>query len=414
MKYWIEISDSRTGEPNSPNVTNAGFSVGLSNKDEPLLISCRRRRFRRRIRKTTHLSRNTFLLATRAYFGYLAHLVIVVTGASGHVGNVFVRRLVDLGTPRLRLFLEERDPAPALADVLQENPHIEVFRGDITDAAAVSRAFEGASEVFHLAAVICIHADSALSALALKVNAEGAKNVIEACLQHQVGHLTYVSTVHALSEPPAGGTISEACGFDPERVYGAYGISKALAARSVLEAIKNRGLRATILCPTGIMGPHDYRGSDFGVMINLIANGGMAIGIDASYDFVDIHDVIEAMMRIRGGEFIGEVFLLPGHTVKFRDLMPLCARVAGVPAPNFFMPMWLCKFLAAFEPLYAPLMRTFLGRRPMMTKYSMHTVGMEHRFDGRKAADKLGHKPRPLEESVRVALEWHKNNGGRA
>lgn len=339
--------------------------------------------------------------------------MIVITGASGHVGNVFVRRLVAQGTTRLRLFLEEHDPAPALVDILNEHPEIEVFRGDITDGAAVSRAFEGAREAFHLAAVICIHADPALGALAQKVNVEGARNVIDACLKHDVGHLTYVSTVHALSEPPKGGTVSEACGFDPERVHGVYGISKAIAARSVLEATQTRGLRATILCPTGIMGPHDYRGSDFGGTMKKMANGGMAFGIDGWFDFIDMDDVIDAMLRVRSGEFAGEFFLLPGHTLKLRDLMTLCAEVSGVRAPYAHLPMWLCKFLASFEPLYAPLTQTFLGRRPMLTRYSMHTVDLWHQFDGRKAAEKLGHKPRPLKDSIRTVLDWHKANKDR-
>lgn len=143
------------------------------------------------------------------------------------------------------------------------------------------------------------------------------------------------------------------------------------------------------------------------------STGGMAIGIDGWFDFVDIDDVTEAMLRVRSGEFAGEFFLLPGHTLKLRDLMTLCAEVGGVRAPYAHLPMWLCKFLASFEPLYAPLTQTFLGRRPMLTRYSMHTVDLWHQFDGRKAAEKLGHKPRPLKDSIRTVLDWHKANKDR-
>ena len=75
--------------------------------------------------------------------------VCVVTGGTGFVGQRLVEMLVERGAERVVSFDVVPKPAGAW-----DHPSIEWVVGDITDAAAVSAAVEGADCVWHNAAAV--------------------------------------------------------------------------------------------------------------------------------------------------------------------------------------------------------------------------------------------------------------------
>src|SRR5688572_9144176 len=83
--------------------------------------------------------------------------VSVVTGATGHLGNVLVRALLDRGA-RVRALLAPNDDLSPL-----EGLELERVTADVRDAEALGRAFAGAQTVFHLAGIVSItHGQRAL------------------------------------------------------------------------------------------------------------------------------------------------------------------------------------------------------------------------------------------------------------
>src|SRR4051812_15876158 len=124
---------------------------------------------------------------------------VAVTGATGHIGGNLVRALVERGGEGRAL---GDDDERAL-----DGGSVEKGRGDVRDAAAVARAFEGVDLVFHLAARISIAPGDAAEVEA--VNISGTRNVVEACLAGRVKRLTHFSSIHALSPEPRQGTVDE-------------------------------------------------------------------------------------------------------------------------------------------------------------------------------------------------------------
>lgn len=61
------------------------------------------------------------------------------------------------------------------------------------------------------------------------VNVGGTANIIDAA-RRLSARLVYVSSVHALTESPAGAVMREADSFDPDTVVGGYAKTKAEAA----------------------------------------------------------------------------------------------------------------------------------------------------------------------------------------
>jgi len=100
--------------------------------------------------------------------------MVVVTGPTGHIGNVLVRELLKRGERVRALVLPSEDLTPI------RGLDVEIVEGDIVDLDSLIRAFEGADVVYHLAGVISI-VPGEWDRL-YRVNVVGTRNVIRACL----------------------------------------------------------------------------------------------------------------------------------------------------------------------------------------------------------------------------------------
>ncbi|GAB6188846.1 hypothetical protein JCM30566_05850 [Marinitoga arctica] len=236
--------------------------------------------------------------------------MILITGATGHIGNVLTRRLYNLGE-KIRIFVL---PGEDLS--IFKGMNLEVYYGDIRDYTAVNNACKGIEKVFHLAAII--------SLLPLKnkfvysVNIGGVENIIKAVKENNVQKLLYVSSVHAFSEIEKGATIDENTPIDPNKTTGAYGKSKAIATLKVLKAIQNNEINATIVFPTGIIGPYDYKNSEITKVFRDYLNGKMKYCVDGAFDFVDVRDVVEGI--IKASEKDNEKYILSGENLSMRKI----------------------------------------------------------------------------------------------
>jgi len=208
--------------------------------------------------------------------------MIVVTGATGHIGNVLVRELLKRGKKVRAVIPPFEDTTPL------EGLEVERVEGDVRNADSLIHAFNGADVVYHLAGIISILPGK--TELLYQVNVEGTRNVVEACLKSNVRRLIYTSSIEAIAEPPQGTVIDETIPFAPDNAIAEYGRSKAKAALAVLEGLK-KGLDAVIVCPTGVIGPYDFKLSEMGQLFIDFARGKSRIYVGGAYDFVDVRDV---------------------------------------------------------------------------------------------------------------------------
>jgi len=317
--------------------------------------------------------------------------VDIVTGATGHLGNVLVRHLLERGRA-VRAVVQPRDDLAALAGLA-----VERAEADVTDAAALERAFAGGEVVFHLAGLVSITAGQ--EARLRAVNVEGTRNVVAACRRAGVRRLVYASSVHALEEP-RGGALSEAAGFGHPR--GAYGRSKAEASRLVEDAARAGQLDAVLVLPTGVVGPWDFRLSEVGQLIASVGEGRMPVAVGGGYDWVDVRDVAKGLALAAERGRCGESYLVNGEWVSMREVFTHAARAAQVAPPRATVPLALLWPVAAFGPVWERVTR----RRALVTPYALHQLGVRHRVDDGKARRELGYTSRPIAESVADAWRF--------
>ncbi len=317
----------------------------------------------------------------------------VVTGATGHVGNVLVRELMRQGR-EVRAVVHPTETTEAI-----DGLNSEVVRADVREPGSLARAFAGADLVYHLAGIITIAGGQAR--LLEDVNVGGARNVARACLEAGVPRLVYTSSVHALEVPPTGVPFCETKEFLPEALDGDYARSKARASIEIRKGVE-QGLDAVMVFPSGIIGPYDFRLSEMGHLFTDFARGRLGAYVDGAYDFVDVRDVAAGLMLAAERGRRGEGYILSGERISVAELLALLERVTGVRSKARRLPMWLARFAAQFTPIYYRLRQA----KPRFTSYSLRVLTSNCLMSSAKAVRELGYRPRPLSETVRNTIEW--------
>jgi dihydroflavonol-4-reductase len=316
----------------------------------------------------------------------------LVTGATGHVGNVLVRKLLERGEKVRALILpgESRESISGL--------NVEAVDGDVLNLDSVFESLRGVKGIFHLAGIISIMPGA--NPFVRKVNVDGTKNILRAAIEKGIGKLIYTSSIHAIQRVE-NGVIDETLSYDMENPYGAYDRSKAEATLEVLNAAHS-GLEAVVVCPTGVIGPYDFRGSMMGTVIHDAAAAKPTLYVDGAYDFVDVRDVADGLIAASENGRRGESYILSGQKITVRYLLETIREITG---KNFFqmkIPFDLAKFAAMFTPMYYRLAQA----TPRFTPYSLEVLKSNSNISHAKATRELGYSPRSLFESIKDTVKW--------
>ncbi|MBL8102114.1 MAG: SDR family oxidoreductase [Anaerolineales bacterium] len=316
----------------------------------------------------------------------------LVTGATGHIGNVLVQKLLERGEKVRALILpgESRESISRL--------RVEAFEGDILNMDSVFESMQGIKGIFHLAGVISIMPGS--NSFVQKVNVEGTKNILRAASKKKIKKLIYTSSIHAIQRVEDG-VIDENVPYDMNNPYGAYDRSKAEATLEVLDAARS-GLEAVVTCPTGVIGPYDFRGSMMGAVIHDAAVAKPTLYVDGAYDFVDVRDVADGLIAAAEHGKRGESYILSGQKITVRYLLETVREITGKHFFQMKIPFDLAKFAAKFTPAYY----RFANETPRFTPYSLEVLRSNSNISHAKATRELGYAPRPIFESIRDAVKW--------
>ena len=187
--------------------------------------------------------------------------------------------------------------------------------------------------------------------------------------------MVYVSSVHAIPEKPKGCIITEDCEFSPGLVDGDYAKSKATATELVFAAAE-RGLNASIVFPSGIIGPGDLQGGSFTSMAKSFLAGKLPLAVRGGYDFVDVRDVANGLLACSESGEPGKGYILSGHYATIRKMLQLVGKTAKLKYRPICLPLGLAKLAA---PYYER--RSLKDRKPLFyTPYSVSVLASNGRF----------------------------------
>ena len=327
----------------------------------------------------------------------------LVTGAAGNLGFNLISELLKRGK-KVRALVLAND---RLAKRLPKD--VEIVEGDILNKPDLDSFFRhGKTDditVIHAAGIVSI--DPGYNKKVHDVNVSGTQNIVEQSLDHEVKKLIYVSSVHAIPELPKGQVMSEVSDFEPEKVVGCYGRSKAEASQIVLDASREHGLNASIVQPSGIIGPRDYGVSNITRLLIDIATKRLAAGIDGGYNFVDVRDVATGIVNCADAGKKGECYILGNRYVSVKELIDITQKTLSLKRIVPMLPVWIARALVPFFGLYYKIK----NQKPLFTSYSLHTLTTNSDFSIDKAKTELGFSPRPFEQTIQDAVNWLKQAG---
>ncbi len=329
--------------------------------------------------------------------------MILVTGATGHIGNVLVRRLVELGE-KVRVFVPPHESVAPF-----DGLNIEIAVGDIRNQITVIKALKNVDYVFHLAGVISISPGK--EDIMYEINVGGTKNIVNACIKNNVKRLIYTSSIHAFPDLPKDEIIDENVKIDPNKAVGEYGKTKALATLEVMDGIK-KGLDAVIVCPTGVIGPYDYKKSEIGELILEYSKKRIGAYVQGAYDFVDVRDVVEGHILAWKKGRRGELYILSGEKITVKELFHTLERYTGIKSPKLHIPLPIARFLSYLAIVYYKVTH----KKAIFTPYALDVLVSNSNISSRKAQKELGYKPRSIKQSIKDAVNWilGKNGNGKA
>src|SRR4051794_26772264 len=197
-------------------------------------------------------------------------MMILVTGASGYVGNNLVRRLVQLGKPVRAMVGSPTRALTRLADVQSK---IEIVKGDVTRPETLAEWMQGVDTVVHLVAIPMEKGDRTYQ----RINTQGTINVVEAA--KNAGARRFIN----MSQNGA-----KADSFSP------FLRSKGIAQEYVAQS----GLDWTALRPSVIWGPQDEFANILARLIMLTPIVFPVVGDGrAEFQPVYVGDVTETIVR---------------------------------------------------------------------------------------------------------------------
>ena len=320
----------------------------------------------------------------------------LVTGATGFLGRAVAEELV-------------RRRAQVHALVLRDDPYIHLLPkevhtviGDVCEESSLTDFFADAGSrtcVIHCAGAVSVA--SRPGSKLYQVNVGGTWRVLRQCMEHDVGKMVYVSSVHAIPEKAKDCIITEDCEFSPGLVDGDYAKSKATATELVFDAAK-RGLNASIVFPSGIIGPGDIQGGSFTSMAKSFLRGKLPFAVRGGYDFVDVRDVAKGILDCSENGEPGKGYILSGHYVTIRKMLQLVGKTAKRKYRPICLPLGLAKLAA---PYYEH--RSLKKRKPLFfTPYSVAVLASNGQFSHAAASECFAYHPRPVKDTLRDMTAW--------
>ncbi len=321
---------------------------------------------------------------------------ILVTGATGFIGSQLTHALVGQGN-HVRV-LRRANSKTLMLDGL---PVEHVF-GDILQAEAVDQAVAGCDLVFHVAGLSSYW--RAQRDQIYRVNVEGTRVVMDACLRAGVPRVVHTSSVAAIGvrrDAPA----DENTPFDAFSATWAYADSKHRAELEVHRAVE-RGLNAVIVNPAAVIGPGDHYLISSSMVVEFarrpipaVPRGGVCLA--------DVDAVVQGHLRAAERGRTGERYILGGENLTNLEVAATICDIAGRRPPRWTIPGWMLGPAA----LAVDAINRISPRPPIVSGEQLRLDAYNVFYDCSKAVRDLDYPLLPFRGAAERAYRWYQEHG---
>ena len=313
---------------------------------------------------------------------------IAVTGATGHIGANLCPLLLEHGH-EVRVLINN---TPLNYTGLRQ------VKGSILDTDAINELVEGVDVVVHLAAKISIEKD--VTGALWKINVTGTQHIVDACLKYDVSKLIHFSSIHRFDPYPQDQVLDETRG--PVEHGSDYDRSK-VASEAIVQQAQDQGITTTVIYPTSVLGPNDYRPSLLGQGVIDMYQGKVPVLTPGGYDFVDVRDVVKGTYEVIINDYPNERFLLGGQYLSLKELAKSIGHHSPKRVSTVVLSSWLFKAMLPLIKLHAKLTSQPL----LLTKEVLQVLIEGHQnISTAKAERQLGYTKTSPEQTIKDTIEW--------
>lgn len=323
---------------------------------------------------------------------------VLVTGATGFLGQWLTRRLLDEGF-EVRVLVRSRAKLEEL-----EGLKLDVAEGDVTNLASMESACKSVEGVFHLAGLIAY--SKAQRAAMEMVNVQGTKNVISAIQKNGNARLLHLSSVTAIGASFTQSEIlNENSKYNIKHLNLGYFETKRAAELAVFDAVRAGNLDALAINPSTIYGPGDSKKGSRGAQLK-VARGQLPFYTPGGVNVVHVDDVVSLCIKAFRMGKAGERTIACGENLTIKETFERIAALAGVRPPGFALPRSAIFALGRI----GDLLESFGSKGPLNTENAW-TSTLYHWFSNEKAKRDFGFSPRPAQEALEASIRWSRDNG---
>jgi farnesol dehydrogenase len=324
--------------------------------------------------------------------------MILVTGATGFLGNRLVHRLTACGS-RVRVLVRDEDRLLRPGD-----GDLDVHVGDVTDTEALRRAVDGCDRIVHAAALVREWAPD--RSQFDRVNVEAPLALLD--LAREASRVVIVSSFMALG--PSGDRPADEDHEVPGRTFfNDYERTKTTAHFRLAERLAFTP-PLVVVYPGVIYGPGPRTAGNIMVRLILDHARGKMPGLVGSgrqlWSYVHVEDVVDGILAALDQPG-GSRFVLGGENVSQRDFWKTACDLAGLRPLTRRIPLWAARTVARISFLSSRL----VGREPGMTPGAVRIFDHDWALDSGRAREAFAWDPRSLEDGLRDTIEWLRREG---
>ena len=320
---------------------------------------------------------------------------ILITGATGYIGNQLAIKLADEGNMVHLLCRSIPDKK------LSSQPNIKIYMGVIDDKDDIRNAMQGCEQVYHLAAYARVWAKD--PRVYYLTNVVGTKNMVQCAKYYKVKKFVFTSTGGVFG--PSNGALINENSKNAQPFPNEYASSKYNAEKVVLSACEN-GLNAVIVNPTRVYGPGlNSKSNAVTALLESYIEGRLHFipgdgELEANYAFID--DVIDGHIAAMQSGRKGERYILGGENASYNRLFEIIKTQSGLNYPLLGIPFPVIKILSFLDVLSARL----INRSPSISPSWVNGMKFDALRSSEKAVRKLGYSITPLDKGIVQTIQF--------
>ncbi len=293
-----------------------------------------------------------------------------VTGANGHLGRHLVRLLLDQGDTVIAVVRSQEAAAS-----LPVHSRMDVRVSSLLDIDQLTRAFSGASGIFHVAAPTQMWARDPEREIVTPI-LEGTKNVLFAAVALGISKIVYTSTAATVG-------LHQNRPLD-ERAWNLTTRHPQFRAKREVEqtltaVADSKGVAFISLCPPSVIGPGALKETPSLKPYRQLREGTLSFLPPMKFHLLDVRDHARAQVKVMQAENQHHRYIVAGHYVDLRDVIAeISSLFPDLSLPRYTLPKQFFYGLSAMDALGA----LWTKQRELSWAVARECIGCDQRLDG--------------------------------